>query len=114
MLARFPADSFESRFSGNSTRQGLGLALDRNELTLLFDTAFCVDLCNLAINGSERYGGETKSEQEARRRKLELDFMTARDIFYASPGWQTLTPEEQATVEQTFLTVLVADDKLAC
>ena len=39
--------------------------------------------------------------------------MTAREIFYASPGWQMLDEAEQETIEKVFLSVAVADEKLA-
>ena len=112
-LAGFPADSFERRFSINSALLGLGLKWGRNELTLLYEAAFCGELCRAAFNGLERGDGRIRPEDEARRSKLETDFMTARTILYASPGWQNLPIEEQASVEATFLTVLVADATMA-
>jgi hypothetical protein len=112
-LARLPADTFESRFSKVAVELGLGALFDGNELKLLYDAALCASLCNLAFNGSEASGGEIRPEHEAQRRKLEGDFMVAREIFWASPGWQTLSDSEREPIEQHFLRVLVAEEKLA-
>jgi len=112
-LGNLPPDTFESRFSRASTQLGLAGELTRNELTLLYDATFRATLCNLAINGLGRLAGKILSDQELNRCKLEKDFMVARDIFYASPGWQTLDPPEQETIEKVFLSVMVAPDKLA-
>lgn len=112
-LGNLPPDTFESRFSRASNQLGLGGELTRNELTLLYEATFRATLCNLAINGLGKLAGKIPSEQESNRWKLERDFMVARDIFYASPGWQTLEPFEQETIEKVFLGVMVVDDKLA-
>ena len=112
-LGNLPPDTFESRFSRASNQLGLAGELTRNELTLLYEATFRATLCNLAINGLGTLAGKIPNEQEPNRSKLERDFMVARDIFYASPGWQTLEPLEQATIEKVFLGVMVADDKLA-
>lgn len=112
-LGNLPPDSFESRFSRASTQLGLAGELTRNELTLLFEATFRATLCNLAINGLGALTGKVLPEQESNRFKLERDFMVARDILYASPGWQTLDQSEQETIEKVFLSVLVKDEKLA-
>lgn len=112
-LGNLPPESFENRFSRASNQLGLGAEFTRNELTLLFEATFRATLCNLAINGFGALAGKIVREQESNRCKLERDFMVARDMFYASPGWQTLDPAEQETVEKVFLGVMVAEHKLA-
>jgi hypothetical protein len=112
-LSNLPPDTFESRFSRASNQLGLAGELTRNELTLLYEATFRATVCNLAINGLGKLAGKIPGEQEPNRRQLESDFMVARDIFFASPGWQTLEPLEQETIEKVFLGVMVADDKLA-
>ena len=112
-LASHPADTFESRFSLVSNRLGLASTLNRNELTLLYEAAFRATLCNMALNGLGEYGEEIRPELEANRTKLEWDFMVARDMFYGSPGWQELAEGEQELIKKVFLSVFVAEDKLA-
>lgn len=112
-LGNLPPDSFESRFSRASTQLGLAGELTRNELTLLFEATFRATLCNLAINGLGALAGKILPDQEPSRFKLERDFMVARDILFASPGWQTLELSEQETLEKVFLSVVVKEEKLA-
>ena len=112
-LGSLPPDTFESRFSRTSTQLGLASALSRNELTLLFEATFRATLCNLAINGLGALGGNIRPDQEPNRSRLERDFMVARDVFYASPGWQTLEETDQEPINRIFLGVSVAEDKLA-
>ncbi len=112
-LASLPPNTFENRFSKISNRLRLGDSLSRNELTLLYEAAFRATLCNIAINGLGGCRGLIRPEHEPHRLRLEREFMEAREVFCASPGWQTLTPAEQGPIERIFLTVLVADDKLA-
>ena len=112
-LAGLPSDTFESRFSTASTTLGLGKILERNELTLLYEAAFRASLYHDAINGLGEHESRIKAEDEPKRMKLETEFMTARDIFYASPGWQNLSSPEQSSIQRTFLSVSVAEDKLA-
>jgi hypothetical protein len=112
-LAGLPPDTFESRFSTTSTTLGLGAILDRNELTLLYEAAFRAALCNDAINGLGEHQGNIKAEGESKRTKFESEFMAARDIFYASAGWQALSAPDQSSIEGMFLGVAVAQDKLA-
>ena len=112
-LGNLPPHTFESNFSRASNQLGLAGELTRNELTLLYEATFRATLCNLAINGLGKLAGKIPGDQEPNRSKLERDFMVARDIFFASPGWQTLEPLEQETIEKVFLGVMVADDKLA-
>jgi hypothetical protein len=112
-LASLPANTFESRFA--TTLAGLGLAgiFDRNELKLLYEASIKAMACNLAINGIGLVEARIRPQDEARRSRLELEFMLARDLFFASPGWQNLHNETRKTVEETFLSVLVLDDRLA-
>jgi hypothetical protein len=112
-LGNLPPDTFESRFSRVSNQLGLAGEFTRNELTLLYEATYRATLCNLAINGLGALAGKIPQNQEAGRWKLERDFMVARDILYASPGWQTLEPAEQEAIERIFLSVMVSDDKLA-
>jgi len=112
-LARSTSDSFEGRFSFNSNRLGLGAFFSRNELTLLYEAALLARRCNEAFNGLDEGRLGLHVDLESRRNGLELGFMEARDILYASPGWQTLSPAEQASIERVFLSVSVAEDRLA-
>lgn len=112
-LALLPPDTFESHFSKLALSLHLGVLLDRNELKLLCEAALSAELCNLAFNGLDTNGGEIRPEHEARRRQLEEHFMFARDVLWASPGWQTMSDPERESTEQGFLQVLVAEDKLA-
>jgi hypothetical protein len=96
--AEYPADSFESRFSRHFIRLALGTKLDRNELALLYEAAFRGDLCHCAINREGPTNGGLRPEDEPARTRLELDFMVAREVFFASPGWQTLTTAEQEVI----------------
>ena len=112
-LSGLPPNTFDSQFSRNARRLGLGTALSRNELKLLYDAAFLRVLCNIAFNGLGVYGGEIRPERERTRNNLELKFMAARDMFQASPGWQQLNPSRQSKIEQIFLKVAVDDANLA-
>src|SRR5262249_41635872 len=112
-LGNLPPHTFESHFSRASNQLGLAGELTRNELTLLYEATFRATLCNLAINGLGKLAGKIPGDQEPNSSKLERDFMVARDIFFASPGWQTLESLEQETIEKVFLGVMVDDDKLA-
>jgi hypothetical protein len=112
-LASQPPDTFEGRFSTVSTKLGLGRDLGRNELQLLYQATLEAALCNLRINGLAGCGGKVRPEDEPNRTRLEREFMEARDMLFASPGWQTLTESEQVKLQKIFLSVLVTDDKLA-
>lgn len=112
-LGNLPPDTIESRFSRASNHLSLADTLSRNELSLLYAAAFQATLCNQAINKPAELTGKTSTHQEATRYKLERDFMVAREIFYASPGWQNLEEPQRETIERAFLSVSVADDKLA-
>ncbi|GEM_PF-6441285 len=112
-FVRFPTGSFEHRFVRASTRLKLGELLDRNELNLLMDAAFRAALCNIAFNGMGGFSGIVRPEHEPRRRRLEQEFMEAREIFYASPGWQLLEAGTQRRIQDVFLSVFVTDDNLA-
>jgi len=111
-LAGFPPNSFENAFYSDSRRLDLGSIFDRNELSLLYETSFCGYWCNRLINGVDCCGAPPQ-KLEANRRKLECDFMAARDIFFASPGWQNLCLVNQEAIQHTFLQVFVSDEKLA-
>jgi len=69
--------------------------------------------CNLAINGIGLVEARIRPQDEARRTQLELEYMLARDLFFASPGLQNLHKDTRQTVEETFLSVFVLDDRLA-
>lgn len=112
-LGNLPPDTFESRFSRASIQLDLASALSRNELTLLYEATLRATLCNLALNGLGALGGDVRPEQEANRWQLERDFMVARDVFYASPGWQDLEEPDREPINRIFLGVSVAEDKLA-
>jgi hypothetical protein len=110
-LTALPSDWFEHRFAERLAQLGLGAVLERNDLTLLCEAALLANVCQEAIN--DIGGGKTKEDQETKRVRLEWEFMTARDIFYASPGWQTLDQATQQIVIEKFFTVAVADQHLA-
>ncbi len=112
-LASLPPNTFDSQFSRNASRLGLGTLLGRNELKLLYDAAFLAILCNIAFNGLGVYGGQIRPEKEGTRRNLERQFMVARDILCASPGWQALSQPKRMRTERLFLHVFVADANLA-
>jgi len=112
-LATFPPDSFENRFSMVVRRLGLAIALERNELTLLFEAAYRATLCNIAFNGLSTPNRRMQPAKEQERTRLEFDFMVARDVLFASPGWQALPRADQIALSRIFLTVTVAPEKLA-
>jgi len=111
-LGSLPPYTFESRFSRASNQLGLAEAFSRNELSLLYEATRKATACDDAINSPAALVGTT-SDQEPKRYTLEREFMIAREIFYASPGWQNLEEQDRNTIEQVFLSVAVADDKLA-
>jgi hypothetical protein len=110
-LSALPADCFEHGFADRLAQLGMAAMLERNDLTLLCEAALRAYLCEAALN--EVSPGKSSLEQEAKRVRLEWDFMTARDMFYASPGWQTLDEMMQGMVEQMFLRVTVREECLA-
>jgi hypothetical protein len=112
-LASLPPDTFESRFSKACSRLDLGANLSRNELTLLYEASLRATLCNVAINNPAGPDSRLNVKEELNRIKAEREFMVAREIFYASPGWQNLTPSEQVAIQNAFLQVAVPEDKLA-
>ena len=110
-LTALPPDCFEHRFGQRVAQLGLGAMLDRNDLTLLCEAAVRANLCQGALN--DVHQGKINPEEEIKRVRLEWEFLTARDIFYASPGCQTLDPSIQDIVRQMFLSVSVAEECLA-
>jgi hypothetical protein len=112
-LAGFPPKTFPSHFASRATRLHLGAALDRAELRWLYEAAFVATLCNIAINGLGGCGGQIKPEREPNRRRLETEFMTARDRLYASAGWQALSPSVRHPIQSAFLWISVNEENLA-
>jgi hypothetical protein len=112
-LAGFPPRTFPSQFAGSATRLRLGTVLDRTELKWLYEAAFLAALCNIAINGLGGCTGIIKPEREPNRRRLEREFMAARNKLYASAGWQTLPPLVRHRIQTVFLRISVNEDKLA-
>jgi hypothetical protein len=111
-LARLPVDTYEFYFSRCANELGLGFVLDRNDLRLLFEASFSATSCNLTLN--ESCACLTQPiKQEIIRRRLEQEFMVAREVFFASPGWQNLPAPKRALVRERFLRVSVRDDLLA-
>jgi hypothetical protein len=110
-LAALPTDCFERRFALRLAQLGLERMLERNELTLLCEAALRASLCQRAVNDARN--GKIMPEQESERLSLEWAFMTAREILYASPGWQSLDQTAQERVEEMFLRVAVGDEFLA-
>ncbi len=114
-LASLPAQSWENRFSKRSRKLGLGIILDRNELKLLYEASCFANACNLALNGmGSGECGMPLPENEGQRIRLERQFMVARDMLFASPGWQLLSDSERKPIARTFLKVSVQEDKMAC
>ncbi len=112
-LSAFPPTSFEGRFLKHSTRLKLASFLRAEELSGLYRVAFRAALCNIAFNGLGGCANEIDPEQEPNRRRLEQEFMTARNRLRASRGWKGLPKSRKESVERLFLTVLVADENLA-
>jgi hypothetical protein len=112
-LAGFPPRTFPSQFAGRATRLRLGTVLDRTELKWLYEAAFLAALCNIAINGLGGCAGRIKPEREPNRRRLEREFMAARDKLYASAGWQALPAPVRHRIQTVFLRISVNEDKLA-
>jgi len=111
-LAHCAPDTLENRFSLVSSRLGLGLAWERNELELLYEATCSAARCNIALNGWAGAGGKIRPEDEPTRSRLEGEFMSARDRLFASPGWQALPEDRQALLRRIFLEVFVAEDKV--
>jgi hypothetical protein len=112
-LAGFPPHSFENIFSTTAGRLGLGRALKRNELRLLCRAAFLAALCNIAMNRLGGCGARVHPEREANRTRLEIEFMAARDRFYATPGWRNLPAAQRGMIQRVFLRVQVRPENLA-
>jgi hypothetical protein len=112
-LAGFPPKTFPRHFSRRAIRLRLGTALDGTELKWLYEAAFGATLCNIALNGLGGCGGEIKPEREPNRRRLEGEFMAARDKFYACAGWQVVSPFLRHPVQSTFLRISVDEVNLA-
>jgi hypothetical protein len=112
-LAGFPAKTFESKFSGTSTRLGLGTVLSGTDLTLLYRASFRAALCNIAFNGRGGCGGRIRPDRELNRVMLEREFMKARDALLASECWQSLPESKQDMLSRIFLNVSVAEENLA-
>lgn len=112
-LAALPADTYEHFFARCAAELQLGLVMDRNDLRLLYEASFTANACNLALNRECACAGAAASSMEARRTRMEYAFMAARDLFYASPGWQNLASAKRISLEQRFLQVAVRGDLLA-
>lgn len=112
MLASLPPETFESRFAKTLAGLSLNGVFDRNEVKLLYEASLKALACNLAINGIGRVL-QIRPQDEAKRSRLEREFMLARDLLFASPGWQTLDNKTKQPVEETFLNVFVLADRLA-
>jgi hypothetical protein len=111
-LAGFPPRTFPSNFSVRAIKLHLGTALDATELKWLFEAAFVAALCNIAINGLGGCGGIIKPENEPNRRRLESDFMVARDRLYACAGWQALPSFVKQPIQRIFLRIYVNEENL--
>ncbi|HTL54740.1 MAG TPA: hypothetical protein VL361_03640 [Candidatus Limnocylindrales bacterium] len=111
-LAALPCNCFDHRFAESSAKLGLGAVFDRNELKLLYEASLRALLCHLAINGVGT-PGPIRAEEEPERRYSEQQFMGARELLYASPGWQNLAEALRERVESNFLNVFVNQENLA-
>ncbi|MGH7971565.1 MAG: hypothetical protein ACREIC_22835, partial [Limisphaerales bacterium] len=105
-LETFPPASFEGKFLKTSTRLRLGCYLSAEELSRLYRAAFRSALCNIAFNGLGGCELEVKPDQEPNRRRLEIEFMIARDRFLESDGWATLPKLQRGSIQRSFLTVV--------
>jgi hypothetical protein len=112
-LSGFPPKTFPSHFSNSATRLNLGATLGQIELRRLYEAAFMAALCNIAINGLGGCGGRIKPQREPNRRRLEHDFMVARDRLYACAGWQALPPFVRNQIQHTLLRIYVNEKHLA-
>ncbi len=112
-LASSPTSAFEVGFANTATRHGLGLALNSDELRLLYDAALCAGWCNIAFNGLGGCNGEIRSDREPNRMLLERKFMAARGEFCASVGWQSLAESVKDSIRRIFLNIFVVGDNLA-
>ena len=112
-LAGFPARTFEKRFSEISTRMGLGALMSGEDLLLLYRAGFRAAICNVALNGLGGCDGKVLPEREGNRVRLECEFMKARGELFTSESWSALPAALKTSIRRVFLTVAVADDKLA-
>ena len=112
-LAKFPPDTFEAKFLRKTRRMGLCDTLAAEELRLLYRASFRALLCNIALNGLGGCEGLIRPEREVNRVRLEQDFMSFRNRFFACAGWQKLLSPKRERLERQFLTVAVAEENLA-
>jgi len=111
-LAGFPANTFEGHFFKIAADLQLAAAFTGSELMCLYEAAFYATLCNIAFNGLGGCGGQIKSCKEANRISLEHAFMSAREKFFSSTGWNVLPPAQKGPVQRILLNVFVAPDNL--
>lgn len=112
-LASLPPSTFECRFAKTVTALGLDGVFDRNELKLLCEASDKALACNVALNGIGLPEQRVLPQDERQRSRAEQEFMLARDLFYASPGWQNLDAQARKRVEESLMNVGVLDDHLA-
>ena len=101
-LASLPPYTFDSRFAKALAGLGLSGVFDRNELKLLCAASVKALACNLAINGLGVADEQIRPQGEAKRSRLEREFMLARDLFFASPGWQNLDHKHDDRLRRRF------------
>jgi hypothetical protein len=111
-LAGSAPGTLGTRFRVISQQLALHEAFSRNEWTLLGEAALRAALCSSALNGRDGFGS-VHPEHEPRRRSIEIAFLEARDMHFASPGWQALGSATQDQVITDVLTVYVDEDKLS-
>lgn len=87
--------------------------LTGEDFKLLYEAALYASFCNLAFNGLGGCRGEIRPENEANRTGLELQFMAARDRFFASEGWGALNSLQRKLVKAEILSVSVDEPNLA-
>jgi hypothetical protein len=112
-LAGSAPGTLGTRFRVISQQLALHQAFSRNEWTLLGEAALRAALCSSALNGRDGYGPALHPEHELRRRSLEIAFLEARDMLFASPGWQSLGSGTQDQIISGVLTVYVDEDQLS-
>lgn len=106
-------ETFEGRFEKVARQLRAESWFSRDEFSLLHEAALNAVLCNAVLNGAGESGAAPHDGARCRHaRHLELAFLEARDVLFASPGWQALPSVDQDRIEQACVLVRVADRNL--
>src|SRR5262249_10325266 len=112
VLAGYPSETFEKRFSRTAIGLGLGKLMNAHDLHRLYEAAFMSGLCHSAFKGLGGCHHAVRSDRERNRIALEREFMAARDILSACESWKNLNPILRELIKKIFLTVAVAEQNL--